>query len=216
MRSINDIVVTGEGLLITFDDNVKKQFVWRYKNGQLILTEGTNPIDNSLIDEILNIYGKDSRSVTLWNHLLSPNTWTPMIFDEIIVEGRDNTTNLRIEGSIITLPSGEWKIDTDVMIHRAGASGSDGVVLSLRAWDASLGQELDYSFRQSTSPALANAPLSLSTTFIVDNSQDSGLDKYVIVEIQSDSNKCTLGAESGKVPVGSINHAGHITITRIG
>lgn len=234
-RSINDIVLTGNGLLVTFDDNVKKQFVWEYVNNNFTLTDGRNPIDYSLISEIIDKTKIDSRSSGLWTHLfgtagfhvkaasigqigdsLTTNVWEVLSYDTIVTENHTSDANIIFSSGEILFPTGEFLVSAYAMAHRSGTGGTDGIIFSIHAYDNDLGAEVPFSFTQGTSPALNNSTVSIQTSFFVDNNEDSGSYKNISVRVHSDSNRCTLGANNGKIPSGSQNNAGYIDIIRVG
>lgn len=232
-RQVNDVVLTGNGLLVTFDDNTKKQYIWKYVNNSFALTDGRNLVPYDLVNEIINKINVDGRSVGLWSHLfgvagnhlsasaisqigssLTTNTWEVLLYDNIIVETHSGL--IEIDGPEIILPPGEFQINASALAHRSGSGGTDGVVLSIQGYDNDLGTEIPFSFKQGTTPALNNSPISVATSFLVDNDEDSGSMKSISIRVHADTNRCTLGANSGKIPAGSQNNAGYISIFRLG
>lgn len=237
-RTVNDIVLTGQGLLVTFSDNAKIQFLWEFINGRLLLSQNGVPCDADTIYEIINGVSKCNRGTSLWSHLfgpanshlaaaayaqigttLTPNIWTTLVYDNIVSESQHTSSSgvadLRIElDGTIVLPPGEYHIVARFLAHRSGAGGADGIVVSMQALDMSDNTEVQYSFNQGTVPALNNAPISLSSSFFLDT---NGSDETIIqIRVQADTNRCSLGAEPGKVPTGSTNHAGLLTLFRVG
>jgi hypothetical protein len=237
-RLVNGIILSGQGLLVTFDDNVKVQLVWKLINGMLTLTADGSACPAELAAEIINGVEKCNRGTSLWSHLfgsssdhlsasslsqigdaLTPNTWTTLLFDNSIAESQHhvngNIPGLRVEddGNII-IPPGEFYIDASLLAHRSGAGGADGIIASIQALNTLTNVEIPFSFHQGTTPALNTAPISLRTSFFLDVNGESEF--HFKIRIRSDTNRCELGADPGRVPAGSTNHAGFINIFRTG
>lgn len=237
-RTINDVILTGRGLLVTFSDNYKAQFVWELLGDRLALTVNGEPCPDDLSHEVKDHLKKCNRGTSLWSHLfgtsgdhlsaaavaqigdsLPVNQWAVLIYDEVTLEAHGESEegvalNVNSIDGAITLPQGEFFIDASVLCHRSGAGGADGVVVSIHAVNDSTDIEIPYSFHQGTVPALNNSPISLRTSFHLDTNGSVQTD--IRIEVHSDTNRCSLGANDGKVPAGSQNHAGYLNIIRIG
>lgn len=236
-RQVNDIILTGQGLLVTFDDNTKKQFVWEFSNNRLNLSLDGQPCPISVVDEIIDSVDTCNRGTALWSHLfstsgdhlsaaaigqiginLTPNTWQTIIYDNVVAESHSSTNeislSLNTSTGTITLPQGEYYIDASVIGHRSGAGGADGIISSIQAINTNTNMEIPFSFHQTTGPALNTAPFSLRTTFLIDTNGNTST--QIQIRVQADSNRCALGANSGKVPAGSTNHVGFLNILRFG
>jgi hypothetical protein len=148
---------------------------------------------------------------------LIPNTWTTLSYDQRIIDSNivDGMDILTVFDGIINIPRGEWDVDASVLAHRTGSGGASGVVLSIQGYFTDTQGEIPFSFNQGVAPVFGNDPISLRTSFLIDNVNHT-TNRMISIRVQSDTNRCRLGANPGTVPDGSQNHAGYLKITRIG
>lgn len=69
---INDIVIDGNGIRITWSNNVVDQLVWSLINGKLVLSKDDGVgIDQEYVDKVLDAINRDNISTQLYGYLTS-------------------------------------------------------------------------------------------------------------------------------------------------
>jgi len=233
-RKVNDIVPTGSGIRVTWDNNSIDDLAWMFINNRLTLTKNGTLCPGDLVNEIIESINMCNRGTALWTHIfgvaadhmsaravgqisdtLAISTWARLIWD-VVEEETQNTagsgdTQLGIDGAgIITIPRGEFMVSYEAMMHDTSTSIPH---IALHILDVDAGIEIPFSFSVDTKLALANGPFSKrGSTFIVNDYAA----RRISIEVRSTLATTMLGYHASSVPVGSQNQAGTLTITRNG
>jgi hypothetical protein len=233
MATVTDIIVEGNGIRVTYDDNTIDQFTINFNNGLLTILQNGVQTPYSVINNIIDTVQYDPALSSLYSHMFGPaadhlmasaagqiddaltaDTWETIIWDQIELETH-NGLAVNINTGIISLPFGEWNIDTRIQMY--DNSGAAASTIAIHILNADTNQEIPYSFATSSVVAKLHGPKSINTATQLDlTGLDRGQVRRIAVQARSNRNTTLLGVHSDFLPAGSQNHAGLLRVSRIG